>query len=115
MALPIRPAPGPEGRLRWLAENVPAYRERFARLWREAKETLPRSLADRAVSFVGAVVAHVARGCPMAPREEARRLAICRDCPNIKAEGQTYTLCGCNITVKTGWALEKCLDKPPRR
>jgi hypothetical protein len=75
----------------------------------------PPSLLSRAASFAGALADHVAHGLPHVPdAEKARRLAICRACPNLMPDGATCNRCGCNMPIKTGWLNQKCPLNPPK-
>jgi hypothetical protein len=69
--------------------------------------TLP-GLATRAANFAGAVVAHVAAGCPSAPPELAEaRLAVCHGCDKIVSPDECG-VCGCIVSIKAGWAEQAC-------
>jgi hypothetical protein len=79
-------------------------------------DTQPPSLASRAVSFVSAVVGHVAAGLPQASEEDkAKRLAICQACENY--DGGGCRACGCpgaGLAMKLGWADGRCPIEPPK-
>ncbi len=74
------------------------------------------TLLEKVASFAGAVVEHVATGMRKASAEEqARRLAICRECP-LNEAGQC-TVCGCperGVELRTSWAEQACPLEPPR-
>lgn len=67
----------------------------------------PPSLLRKAASFAAAAAGHVAHGMPtVEPSEAARRLALCRACPNLA--GNSCQLCGCNMPIKVTWAGQHC-------
>jgi hypothetical protein len=71
------------------------------------------SLAAQARGLAGAVGRFVASGARMVPQEEqARRLAICHECPEF-SRGKC-TICGCVARWKARLSSEHCPDSPPR-
>jgi hypothetical protein len=59
-------------------------------------------------NFVKAATRHVAAGLPMVDgAEKERRLAVCRECPELRSDGRCAK-CGCGVKDKTSWALEGC-------
>jgi len=79
---------------------------RYRRLW-DGESQQPPSLAQKAVSFIGAVVNHAASGfAQAAPEELAKRQAICGTCPEL-SNGRCLK-CGCNAALKAAWESSKC-------
>lgn len=67
------------------------------------------SLFTKAINFGKAVVSHVSSGMPKASQEEkGGRLALCIICPHYNQKSDTCKLCGCNLSVKTGWKDQHC-------
>lgn len=74
---------------------------------RRATAPSPPSLLKKATNFAGAMIEHTLAGSPSAgPSEAARRLDICRACPNLA--GNSCRLCGCNMPIKVTWAGQHC-------
>jgi hypothetical protein len=66
-------------------------------------------LLRRVRIFAAAVARHVRHGLPtLAPEEQERRLTACRDCPAYRPETGACGDCGCNLRLKTSWAMEHC-------
>src|SRR5262245_51428511 len=85
----------------------PDYRADYAELVCRGPEE-PSFLA-KAATFAGAVAAHVAAGMPIVDDDEhARRLDICRDCPEFIADRTACRLCGCSLIVKARWVEQHC-------
>lgn len=74
----------------------------------------PPPILTRAVNLAGAVASHFAAGLPKASEElKAARLAVCIGPPGGKPcdqrlPGGTCAGCGCNLSVKAGWAEQEC-------
>lgn len=67
------------------------------------------SLLRRAVNLTKAVARDVAAGMPRRTEEEqARILAICRECDQFRPSDQTCARCGCPIARKSPLARERC-------
>lgn len=81
----------------------------------------PPPMLERAASFVGAVLKHVAAGAPAAGEElKEARLAICRSnrCGRYAGDsaGPACLACGCGargLATKAGWADQSCPLDPP--
>lgn len=92
----------------------PHYRPAYVPLLAAAPESpaIP-GLIERAVSFAGAVVEHVATGMHRAtPEQVEARLAICRECEFYDAERVRCRKCGCGLAGdllgKATWAEQSC-------
>jgi len=79
------------------------------------------SWLQKTVNFSKAVVTHIAHGLPVTPTEEQeRRLAICLAClpPEGYYDVETGTClhknCGCKLTRKVSFLMEKCPLDPPK-
>ncbi len=73
----------------------------------------PPTFADKAASFIGAVVQHAAAGFPhVNEAERERRLGICRACEHFD-EGRCR-LCSCIMRIKASWLGQKCPHDPPK-
>jgi hypothetical protein len=98
----------------WLYHNDEGYRRLFDGLPAEQsgppapapQPTMP-SLMRQAANLGGAIVRHVAAGCPTVSEEEkGRRMALCLAC-EFWSQGRCMK-CGCYMAAKTAWAREKC-------
>lgn len=65
----------------------------------------PPTLVQKAVSLTKAVVKHVLAGMPVAA-DSGKRMDLCRKCEYFS--GGDCLKCGCNMSVKTAMALERC-------
>lgn len=66
-------------------------------------------VATQAANLAGSLWAWAVSGFSMASDEErARRLAICRACPQYDAEAVRCHLCGCYLGAKTSLKIEHC-------
>lgn len=82
---------------------------RLAPIEPEPIPSQPPGILTRAVSFAGAVVAHVAAGMPeVDDAAHAARLAICGGCEHFDAPNVACLKCGCNTNLKARWADQHC-------
>lgn len=60
-------------------------------------------------NFTGAISEHVTSGLKnVSSEEQARRLAICGECPFFDSDRVVCKICGCRLAIKTKWATSKC-------
>jgi hypothetical protein len=91
------------------------------RVKKQQSENKEPSLAQKAVNFAKAAVAHAAAGSPTVSEEKMKeRLAICKSCPLFKPNNNqaggvcTHSSCGCNVQDnlnylnKIAWADQEC-------
>lgn len=97
----------PECRFCFLYRTDPRYRAHWGG---DATDvTQSPGIVARAVSAVVAVVRHVAAGLPKAGSDEkARRMELCRACPEFDAVKTKCRKCGCWLNLKIPMAGEHC-------
>jgi hypothetical protein len=101
-------------RLRWLTSDLnpnAVQRDKFrAQVIRQAADESPSPLrqAANALSALSRAAGQLASGGPLtvSSEEQARRLAICRDCPEFQSAGPKCRKCGCNLQLKTRLSSE---------
>ena len=95
--------------------DVAAFAEAEWTLYQERQAQPPASmpsLAQQAFSAAGALCAEakaiLKSEAPVAPKESARRFALCEQCEFFKTDEARCTQCGCYMRVKTRFRTAQC-------
>lgn len=90
-------------------EHLQAYRRIYAEWGYEVPPIVEPSLAQKAKNFTKAVTKHVIKGFRNVPEDvQKARYDTCKGCEHYNPEKDSCRLCGCKMSVKTGWAEQEC-------
>lgn len=67
------------------------------------------NLISKAKNFTKAVIDHVGSGLKYVSDDIKKdRLEICQKCEHVDKEKVKCLMCGCKLSIKTGWTTSSC-------
>ncbi|TXH42683.1 MAG: hypothetical protein E6Q97_35310 [Desulfurellales bacterium] len=90
--------------------KLPKDRQEALKFQIESIQSRPEpTLVEKAKNFTKAVTKHVIKGFRNVPEDvQKARYDTCKGCEHYNPEKDSCRLCGCKMSVKTGWSEQEC-------